>query len=69
MTGHDPNNYLTRIPLSKYFFGINSPIFKNLNIGQILGKTFITTPDFTNNPIMTYARKTNDNEMCTYWTT
>ena len=38
MTGHDPNNYLTRIPLSKYFFGANSPIFRNLNIGQLLGK-------------------------------
>ena len=45
VTGHDPNNYLTRIPLSKYFFGVNSPIFKNLNIGQILGKTLMTTSD------------------------
>ena len=47
VTGHDPNNYLTRIPLSKYFFGINSPIFKNLNIGQLLGKITAKTRTHT----------------------
>ena len=57
VTGHDPNNYLTRIPLSKYFFGVNSPIFKNLNIGQILGKTLMTSHDFLSRLVFTSQQK------------
>ena len=55
LTGHDPNNYLARIPLSKYFFGAASPLFKNLNLGNILGKFNEKSLD-NDNSLITYGR-------------
>ena len=57
LTGHDPNNYLTRIPLSKYFFGAASPLFKNLNLGNALGSLNAQSLD-SDNSLITYDRHT-----------